>query len=244
PQYSVLLSMPLSLWHWLVHTNAGLWTRIALGCAIFLTLALLDLRQNGKHATRWHEYGFLLACTLAAIAYGIINDQITSRISWEYFYFGKGLDSVLGSQLPPNPAQLHYQAMFVGIKATWGVGLIIGAAILLANNPRKAQPQLPYRHLFLALTLIFIIAAGCGTILGIASYFGLPTHFSNDFSQMVAHNEFRPYRFMTVFGIHLGGYIGGLIGCAAAILYIHYQRIKVGKSLIPTSESHGFQDRC
>jgi hypothetical protein len=41
---------------------------------------------------------------------------------------------------------------------------------------------------------------------------------------MVQHDEFRPYRFMAVFGVHLGGYLGGLIGMMLAVGWMLKQR--------------------
>jgi hypothetical protein len=82
--------------NWLIHTEAGLVFRLVVGIGIFAWLALADLRQNGRHATRWREYAFLLIAVAVAMMYGALNDQITSSISWEYFYYGKELYKTLG----------------------------------------------------------------------------------------------------------------------------------------------------
>jgi hypothetical protein len=74
--------------YWLIHTDGGLLTRILAGTAIFAVLALIDLRKNGRSATRWREYSVLLIAVLAALVYGAINDQITVTISPEYFLYG------------------------------------------------------------------------------------------------------------------------------------------------------------
>lgn len=60
--------------------------RIGAGTFIFLCLALWDLKTSGRAARRWKEYAFLIVCILVAMIYGVINDQVTSAISWEYFY--------------------------------------------------------------------------------------------------------------------------------------------------------------
>lgn len=49
-------------WNWLLHTDAGLLARIGAGAAIFIVLAIVDLRRNGQQARRWREYLFLLSC--------------------------------------------------------------------------------------------------------------------------------------------------------------------------------------
>jgi heme/copper-type cytochrome/quinol oxidase subunit 2 len=165
------------MWTWWTNSTAGLWTRIAIGVLIFLALAFWDYRRNRDQATRWREYLVLVACTLAAMAYGIVNDQITSTISWEYFYYGKGLEETLGPQLPPDPVKLHLAAAVVGIQATWSAGLIIGVALLLANNPSKTLPRLPDIALLNQLPIIFLITAATAAIGAILGYTGRLTRF-------------------------------------------------------------------
>ena len=100
--------------------------RLAAGLIIFAGLAAYDLARNGRTARRWREYLFLGCVVICAMLYGAINDQISSRISWEYFYYGKELSVVLGPDTPPNPRALHWQAALVGVKASWSAGLLIG----------------------------------------------------------------------------------------------------------------------
>lgn len=130
--------MPSELfsWTWWTKSTQGLLARIAIGAAIFAILATVDLVRQGKKATRWREYLFLVAGVALACGYGIINDQITSRISWEYFYYGKGLADVLGSRIPPDSKAMALAVVKVGIEATWTAGLIVSVALLIANNPR------------------------------------------------------------------------------------------------------------
>jgi hypothetical protein len=211
-------------WNWLTKTDAGLAARIAAGAAIFLLLALVDLRRRGPRATRWREYLFLLSAIAIALIYGVANDLITSRLSWEYFYYGKDLAPILGDRTPPDPQLLAWEAAKVGLKATWTVGLVIGVAVLLANNPSRARPQLSYRALLRRMPLIIATSILCAALLGTIGYLGGLAPLSDDFREMLRHDEFRPHRFMAVYGIHLGGYIGGAIGTVLAILSIRKRR--------------------
>jgi hypothetical protein len=222
------------MWNWLIHTPAGLLTRIAVGLLIFTLFAIFDLHKHKQSATRWREYRFLLFTVAVSILYGILNDQLTSRISWEYFYYGKGLDEILGPQLPPDPAALSLQAAKIGAQATWTAGLLLGVILLLANNPRRTTPRLPYSSLVRALLLILAITVSCGAILGLAGYNNLFLPFSEEFRAMVQHDEFRPRRFMAVYGIHLGGYIGGAVGVIAAVIQITRARSKLARAAIST----------
>jgi hypothetical protein len=194
--------------------------RIIIGAAILLALAMLDLVRNRSRATRWREYLFLVACTVAAMIYGIINDQITSRISWEYFYYAKGLDQALGTNIPPDAAQLHWRAIMVGLQATWWVGLLVGALLLIANNPWRDVPRLSYAALFKMLAILFAITLVSAGVLGCAGYLGWLNDLTADTHEWAEFDLIRTKPFFCVWGIHLGGYFGGLLGTIVAVLLI------------------------
>lgn len=218
------------MFHWLVHTDAGLFARILAGCAVFAALALVDLRRRGRHARRWREYGVLLGSVIAALLYGAINDQITVTISPEYFLYGKELYKTIGED--PPPAALRCEAAKVGLKATWSAGLIFGVALLIANNPFRSLPRLSNRRLLLYLPLIVLTAAACGVVGGWLGYRGHLTGLDSDFSDLIDANMYRPYRFMAAWGVHLGGYAGGLVGTiVAAVLIWNVRRRLLGKGL-------------
>ena len=74
-------------WDWWVKSDAGLLARLAVGAAVFTALAAWDLARRGRRARRWREYLFLLAAAGGGVAYGSVNDSISSAVSWEYFYY-------------------------------------------------------------------------------------------------------------------------------------------------------------
>ena len=200
--------------------------RISLGIAVLAALAIADLYKNGRQATRWREYAFLALCVGVAIAYGILNDLITSRISWEYFYYGKDLAPIIGPQVPPDPAALQFQAMRIGAGATWWAGLIIGAALLIANNPSRRMPRLKYSRLIARLPGILVITALCAAIFVITGHHFLLNWISPDFQDFARADLWRPHRFMTVYGIHLGGYFGGAMAVVYGISSVLMERRK------------------
>ncbi len=210
----------MAAWKWITSTDAGLFARIGAGALVFLVLAVADLRRNGRKATRWREYTFLLFSVSVALTYGLVNDEATVRISPEYFLYGKGLASLVDG----HPERLPWEAAKVGLKATWTVGLLVGVAMLLANNPDASRPQLPFQRLAKLMPGVIAGAAASALVLGATGYMGGLSYFSEDFREMVRRDEFRPYRFMTVYGIHLGGYIGGLTGTVIAVLSIRRGR--------------------
>jgi hypothetical protein len=198
--------------------------RFTFGIFVLAALAIVDLRQKGRKATRWREYAFLALCVAVAMAYGILNDQVTCRISWEYFYYGKDLSSILGPDTPPNPMALQLQALPIGASATWWAGLIIGAAMLIANNPSRRGPQLPYSRLIARLPAILTITALCAIVFGFAGNLYYLNGLSPDFQNLAATNLWRPHRFMTVYGIHLGGYVGGALAVIYSVSSILHER--------------------
>ena len=208
-------------WDWWINSDAGLAARVAIGVAFFAALAAWDLYRNRARAARWREYTFLLACVILALLYGVLNDQITTTISWEYFAYGKFAHDTLPPGEPPNSPRFRWEAAKIGMKATWTAGLVIGVALLLANNPRKdGRPRLPYRRLFRYVAVVFATTVVFSACLGLLGYFGAFVSFNEDFRDMLANDEWRPRRFMAVYGVHLGGYAGGLLGAALAVVLV------------------------
>jgi len=219
------VTMTAEFWYWLFLSEDGLLARIACGAAFFAILAIADIIRKGSQAQRWREYLFLLAVVPAAMAYGIINDQITATISWEYIYnHDASITAALGPDTPPDEAALRWQAFKLAAKATWSAGLLIAAFLLIANNPgKKRLPQLSYGRLYLMLRWPLMCALAMAAILGILGYFGA---FASMFEDVCKYTDWRPARFMAVWGIHLGGYAGGAIGTIIAVLTIRNKRRK------------------
>jgi hypothetical protein len=78
--------------------------------------------------------------------------------------------------------------------------------------------------------MMILCCVTCATLLGVIGYRGGLVWFSADFREMVAHDDFRPYRFMAVYGVHLGGYVGGAIGTIWAVRSILIERAKIKDS--------------
>jgi hypothetical protein len=202
--------------------------RILAGVGVLAILASMDLFKHGRRATRWREYAFLLLCVAVAMLYGIANDQITARISWEYFYYGKDLAPIIGPNTPPNPSELRWQAARIGAAATWWAGLVIGAAMLIANNPSPRRRRLTYPRLIARLPGVIGIVVLAALIVGIAGYYYLLNWISPDFRDLATTNMWHPHRFMTTYGVHLGGYLGGVIAVAYSVVSIRRERARLG----------------
>jgi membrane associated rhomboid family serine protease len=221
---------------WLIRTREGLVARVCAGAFIFLCLALWDLKKHGRAARRWKEYVFLIVCVIVAMIYGAVNDQVTSAISWEYFYYGKELEAVLGPTVPPDRAAMRWEAAKIGMMATWSVGLLLGAALLIASNPKRNRPSLAPSRILALLPVVLLITITCGAIFGLLGWLGALNWLSSDFAEMWKADMFRPRHFTAAWGAHLGGYIGGLMGGAhAAWRIVRQRRVRtVNVSPVPT----------
>jgi hypothetical protein len=211
-------------WDWWLKTDAGLLTRVAVGCSIFAGLAIIDVVRNGRGATRWREYLFLIGAVALAMAYGAVNDAVASRISWEYFYYGKGLSERLGTQVPPDPGALRLAAIGVGLRATWSAGLIAGVALLIANNPKADRRRVSYGTLAVLPGVVFATAGVFAVVGGVAGRAGLLAWSNPDIAGIVKENLFRPAQFMTVYGMNMGGYAGGIVGTVGCVSWIVRRR--------------------
>lgn len=117
----------------------------------------------------------------------------------------------------------------MGIKATWSAGLILGVILLFANNPSRVLPVLGFKAVIRKLPLMLGITVACAAVLGVVGYYGWLAAINDDFSLLIKDNLWRPRRFMAVYGIHLGGYIGGLAGAVATALMIRRERKTLAK---------------
>ena len=222
---------------WWLYSDAGLAARVAIGVGVLAVLAGWDVYRNGARATRWREYLFLVACVAVALVYGALNDQVTTTVSWEYFAYGKGVADALPPGEPPNSPAFRWEAAKVGMKATWSAGLIVGVALLIANNPRRdRRPRLSYGRLFRLVPLVFAAVVLAAICLGVAGYLGAFLPVNEDFREMLRRDQWRPRRFMAVFGMHMGGYAGGVIGTVLAVVRVSRAR----KVQSPQEHSRGF----
>ncbi|MDG0816469.1 hypothetical protein [Bdellovibrio svalbardensis] len=171
--------------------------RIAFGLCVLSLYAYIDWRKNGKNATRFKEYSFVILVSMLTVLFAILHDFITVTISKDYFVIGKGLDE----------SRLYSQTAWLAIRAAYGPGLLIGAVYVFLNNPSRNLPQLSYRQLLSNLRWPLYFAIGMAIVFGILGYLDVLIRKS-DFQNVVSN----PDLFLAVWGIHWGTYVGGGIG--------------------------------
>lgn len=106
--------------------------------------------------------------TFAAVVYGTLQDQITARMSVEYFTIGHG--DFLGTD---DPTLLGF---FWGFVATWWVGVILGGLLGAASQfgrwPRIGARAL-VRPVLLLLLVTAVVAALAGVVGNVLSKLGV-----------------------------------------------------------------------
>jgi len=196
--------------------------RLVFGLCFFAAMAAWAYSREGWESKRLSEYAFLLAAMFASIAYAVAHDQLTATISSEYFLIAKGL------QQDPRPYRLA--VAILAVKGSYWVGLVIGTALLVANNPSQRIPQLPYATLARLAALPLSAAAVAASFVG-------PLFTLLDFGQRstavaVAGQE-GAHRFLLVWGIHAGSYLGALLGGTAAVVLAIRRRRVGARALAP-----------
>lgn len=97
-------------------------------------------------------------CTLSAIFYGIVHDQITARICVEYFTIGH--EPIFGTD---NPTIL---AVGWGFMATWWMGFGLGLPAAIACRAGRTRPKLPPRLIIKPVLSLLLVMAGLAVLSG------------------------------------------------------------------------------
>ena len=150
-----------------------------------------------------------------ASAYGAIHNLITYQISPEYFtrfkFFQFGLTKIMMPEI--------LKAMYVGVLASWWMGVFIGGVV--GCELIFARPQFRARYYVLASIIILICA-----ILGAMTF----DHIVIDYTMyFLPPNVTDVASFYLVGSIHNGSYAGGFIGTIIAVLVLPILILRSGK---------------
>jgi len=140
----------------------------------------------------------------AAIAYGILHDQITARICVEYFTVGH---PPLISSTSPTLLALAW-----GVVATWWVGLPLGLALAVAARGGR-RPKTTAAAVAPRVITLLVVMASCAFVAGLAGFL-LAEHGSltlvGEWRDVVPH--VRHSRFLADLWAHNASYVSGIFG--------------------------------
>src|SRR5689334_21075863 len=103
----------------------------------------------------------VLLTTLAACIYGIVHDQITIRLSLEYFTVAH--PPLFGTH---SPALL---ALYWGIAATVGIGALLGFVLARVSQAGGTRP-LPLSRVMRSILFLLLVMAGSAAAAGVLGY--------------------------------------------------------------------------
>ena len=154
----------------------------------------------------------LLACCLVAAVYGAVHNQVTYTVSPDYFLAFKFLQFGIAPEL-----QNRFGASFVGVLASWWMGLVIGVPILIAGLGLKG-PAAYARHIAVAACLVTAVTLLVG-LLALAWNFADPGPLPSWTTRLGLEAEQRR-PFGQALAMHNASYLGGLLGLLAGCLYM------------------------
>jgi hypothetical protein len=145
-----------------------------------------------------------LLSIVAAVAYGIVHDQITARLCVEYFTVA-------------HPPLLHTTSptvlgFFWGTVATFGVGLLLGVVLALVSQSPE-MPPVSVRRLLKLIGGLLVVTAIAASLAGVVG-FGLSRRsvisIPADLAAAVPVDHH--HRFMAVWFVHGASYFFGVLG--------------------------------
>jgi hypothetical protein len=105
--------------------------------------------------------GIVLLCIAAAVAYGIVHDQVTARICVEYFTIGH--EPVFATT---DPTLL---GIGWGILATWWVGLLLGIPLAVAARA-GGRPKVSAAALVRPIGVVLMVMGGASLVAGLVGW--------------------------------------------------------------------------
>jgi len=147
---------------------------------------------------------------VAAVMYGLVHDQITARVSLEYFTIGHS--RVIASDSPT------LLATYWGVAATWWVGALLGLCLGLAARVGSRPSQTMHR-LIKPVGLLMLCTGALAGLVGGAAFVGAAVHWIS--IPVSAAPQVPPERervFLAVQWTHLASYaVGTMRGLALCI---------------------------
>ena len=179
-------------------------------------VSLRELQFSGMRKLAIYLLIVLVAIVIASI-YGVGHDQVTYSISPEYFTKYKFIQfNLADSGAAQHMTQPRSAVVMVGVKASWWMGLIIGAILgLFALVYRNADRM--FQCAVQALGLTLLVAIVCG---GIGYLYGSGTLAKTGVSWWIPPNVVDKPAFITAGSIHNFTYLGGGIGLLVGIIFL------------------------
>lgn len=183
--------------------NIPYWTRIVALLALAVAMMIHD-RRKGSVVRQW-EYGCVLLAGVVGAVYGAVHDAITVSISSEYFAIGKNLG--FGPSLRSDAVRLGLQAGFSAAVIACSIWLFT-----LRHTAAQHRCRLIARMAWLPVGTALVLSTVGGSLL----YRLDPLHLHRQLGGTLSETQIRA--FVTVWWIHMGAYLGVILGLIAGIV--------------------------
>ncbi len=181
----------------------------------------------------------MIGAILAAIAYGIGNDQVTARVCPEYFTEGFHKNMLQRNVLYGNKLAAHMMkvtnptkiGLYWGVMATWWFGALLGAPTVLAARlgkwPKIAMKDL-IKPLGVGLAFLYAMSAAAGGYGYLASKNGWLSSGMRQNIRLAAGNtpSSAMHRYTADAFAHHVGYFGGALVAVGLIGWTLRERYK------------------
>jgi len=162
-------------------------------------------------------FGIVLLTLFFAIAYGVLHDQVTVRVSLEYFTVAHPM--IFKTESPT------LLALGWGVMATWWVALPFGFLLASGAQHGRRYPELPAAEVARLLFLLMAVMAGSALAAGLVGYYlcsagliALPEGFAESIP-LASHNSF-----MAAWWSHAASYLVGVSGAVILLFVIRRKR--------------------
>lgn len=117
---------------------------------------------------------WVFIAVVAAVIYGIVNNQVTVTISPEYFsVFKRGQFAPMLEKYNLLNAPLRVQAALIGILATWWFGLFLGIMLGISSMIGRYAPLSTKRYM-ISLGFILAFTFCISAVFGLGAYVAEP----------------------------------------------------------------------
>lgn len=163
----------------------------------------------------------ILLCVVSSILFGVLHNQISARVSEEYFTIGH---RALILSTSPTLMGIAW-----GINSTWWVGLILGV-LLAAAGRLGIRNRRSSASLIRPLAVLFAVCGAASLTLGFAGYELVKNGmvpFLKGMSDVIASP--RQPRYMAALWMHTASYTVATMGGLILTSRVVFQRLKPEK---------------
>ena len=171
------------------------------------------MKENMKQVTL-----IILLCLVFSILFGILHNQVSARVSEEYFTIGH---RALIQSTSPTLMGIAW-----GVNSTWWVGLILGVLLALAGRLGNRQRR-SAASLIKPLLMLFLVCGTASLLLGFAAY-RLSSSGSIPFLKGMtdAIAVHRQPRYMAALWMHTASYTAATMGGLILAVRIVFDRLR------------------